>query len=409
MPKEREFYVSELYLIAMNYVDSIITNEEILKNNLTELFWHELEKIIEKAELIRIQLLGRVRKGKSTVGIKLGKEIFKLLQKYGYIEKDKKYGMNNIARDQAEKSLRMRDPETEYTVLVTDEKSKLEEGGENATVEKQAQEQMSEVQAARYIHQVDIAPSELLDEQSEIMLEVIAADEKDKITHCHLYYRIYKAEAGTYYNQLVGYVNISVADIIEKWEEVKKHFLKPDRMKTKEDRRIIKQAREQDFYVEYMIKKHQKMELLTKKGIARGRLLGKAAIILKVIKDLGDIVGVMRQNELRETVRGQLKIELRKAKVFTSIIGDEIILKDTMSIINLIKTVDGIKQTTQVLRVKIKEEEKTEDKINLNKLKIELDRYEKAAARLEEGIKIQLAELEELKQVNEEYNQIITK
>jgi len=172
--KPMEFQTNSLYYYADKYLREAIGEDEILQKNRTELLFKELEDYIINKELIKITINGKVRSGKSTIGFKIGKIIQELLVKHKKTKQP--FGMHNIARDQQEYSKLMRNPEMTQTILVTDENNELEKGGENVTAEKQLLRVFSEVQAARYVHTIHIAPKEVLDDGSDILIEVIQPD-----------------------------------------------------------------------------------------------------------------------------------------------------------------------------------------------------------------------------------------
>ena len=215
------------------------SDEEIRKIDMTDEFWREIDEEIRNDELIDININAKVRVGKSTVGIALGKKIFNKLKKFDKRERNDKFSMKNIARDQQEYSKVMRDPETKNTVIVTDEINELEGTGENVTIEKALLNDFSNIQAGRYVHRISCSPKGVADPNADIFLEIISINRKSKVTHAHLYYNMFKG--GVEYMQLLGYVNIDVSSLIDTWEDkVKKSFLKDkkskkDLEKTKEE------------------------------------------------------------------------------------------------------------------------------------------------------------------------------
>ena len=234
--KKKQFRENTLYYYANKFNKGIITNEEIDKIDMTEIFLAELEERVKLGEIIIININAMMRKGKSTLAIKLGKIIYELLKKYGYRKKTEQFTIKNIARDHQEHSKMMRNPETAYTVIVTDEENELENTGENVTAEKALNEVFSSVQAARLVHRVCCSPKDTTDPNADILLSITATDPPTMTTHAKLYYKYY--EGGREQIQYIGYIRISVADIISNWEKnVKKRYykLKP----TQEDLKYV--------------------------------------------------------------------------------------------------------------------------------------------------------------------------
>ena len=121
---------------------------------------------------------------------------------------------------------------------------------------------------------------------------------------------------------LLGHVIIKVGHIINTWEsEVKKRFLNPH--KTDKDKQIIAKHEKSDWFCEYMIKKYEKMDLITREGIFKPRILDYAEVILKVVNRLKKITRL--QSVLNANiVRNYVKMEFRNAKIPTSLVGEEL-------------------------------------------------------------------------------------
>jgi hypothetical protein len=288
--------------------------------------------MIKDGEIIIININAKMRLGKSTLAMGIGEYIFGLLQKYKKQPKSAKFTLQNIARDDQEFSKRMRDVTLQNTVMVTDESNELEQTGENVTVEQALKKVFSDVQAGRYVHRVCCSPKEMVDENADILLSVIAIDRKACITRSKLYYRFY--EGGQQHTQLLGYVDIPVGHIIKEWLPIKDIFLKPH--KTEEEKQRIKDAQKHNYYVEYMIKKYEKMELITKEGIFKPRILDYAHIILAVVKEL---VPLTRLTNIinANIIRNYIKIHFRRAKIPTSIVGEELATREVQGLLDVYK------------------------------------------------------------------------
>ena len=151
------------------------------------------------------------------------------------------------------------------------------------------------------------------------------------LTYCKLYYRYF--EGNMEHVQLLGFVKFSVADVINTWEKkVKKHYMRPDRSE-KEDKLIERWAKK-DWYTEYVIKKYEKMELITKEGIFRPRVLDYADVILCIVEKLKTLTKI---NALvnKSIIRNYVKAEFRKRKIPTSIIGEELATREVEGILDV--------------------------------------------------------------------------
>ena len=178
----RKYETNRFYYYANIYRQKSTSDEELQGIDMTDEFWNEIEEEIKADELVDININAKVRIGKSTVGIHIGKKVFYLLLKHAK-RKEGSFGINNIARDEQEYSKMMRDPKTGFTVIVTDEINALDSTGENTTVEQALNSNWSNVQAGRYVHRICCSPKGVTDENADIFLEVIAVDKVNKITH----------------------------------------------------------------------------------------------------------------------------------------------------------------------------------------------------------------------------------
>ena len=101
--------------------------------------------------------------------------------------------------------------------------------------------------------------------------------------------------------------------------------------------KIIERWRKKDYYVEYMVRKYEKMELITKEGILRPRLLDYAEIILAVEEKLRSITRL--GNVLnRATIKNYVKMYTRREKIPTSIVGEELMTQEVDGILSLWKS-----------------------------------------------------------------------
>ena len=387
---DESFLTNKFYYYAREYAENLTKDHEIRNINMTEEFWDEIEKEITNDELVNININAKVRMSKSTTGIYIGSEVFKLLLKHKKREGGK-YGIYNIARDEQEYSKMMRDPNTAYTVIVTDEINQLEGTGENVTVERALNNVFSNIHAARYVHRVSCSPKDTADPNADIFLEVISVDRVKKITHAHLYYNMFKA--GEEYLQLLGYVNFDVSGLIGVWDEkVKKHFLKEK--KSSYDNRIVKQYRKEDFYTEYMCRKYEEMDLITGEGILRPRMLDYADVVLKVIDRLRPLTRINILN--KPTIRNFVKKFCRENKIPTSIVGEELMTQEVEGVLNLWKSYFKITKQEQALK-------KNKSKMDSWQYNSELKLIQDISKELMETIQAQIEELEMYNKVKKKY------
>lgn len=396
--KKIEYEANTLYALAEQYRKYPIPEEEIENNDMTALLDAEEDEMIKRGEIIIEQINAKMRLGKSTMGIKRGLNIFKKLQRHGYRSRNSKFGMKNIARDDQEYSKLMRDPNLAQTCIVTDEGNELEGTGENVTVERALKKVFSDVQAGRYVHRINCAPRDTLDPNTDIILNVISINHKAKTTRAKLYYRYF--EGGIEYTQLLGYVDTYVGDIIKRWEEIKKVFYKTK--KTEKDKEIIEQARKEDFYVEYMIKKYEKMELITKEGIFKPRILDYAEAIANAINELQDLTKIPSVLN-KDLVKNQVKIEFRNLKIPTSIVGDQLATNEAYGLLKLYESYYKINRDINKINDR---RTNPKSKINLTTAQEQIDELTKIKATLIKSIEAQKTELERYISINKEYHEM---
>ena len=86
-----------------------------------------------------------------------------------------------------------------------------------------------------------------------------------------------------------------------------------------------------------MCRKYEKMELVTKEGIMRPRMLDYAAIIMKVEEELRPLTR-MPSILNRNTTRNFVKKYCRTHKIPTSIVGEELMTQEVEGILSLWKS-----------------------------------------------------------------------
>lgn len=383
-----KFKGNRFYYYADRYATRPTESDDLKKIDMTEEFWREIESEIKSDELVNITINAKVRMGKSTLGIYISKRLYELLIMHKKRKDTTPFGMWNIARDQQEYSKMMRNPDTRFTVIMTDEINALEDTGENVSVEKALNNVYADVQAGRYVHRVSCSPRNITDPNSDIILEVVAVDRKKMLTHCHLFYRYHSAEYGGTLNQLLGYVNFDVSEIIKTWEkEAKKYFFK--RKKSDNDKRILKRYMKEDFYVDYIVKKYEKMDLLNKEGILRPRELDYAEVVLEIAERMRSL---MRFNIIsRDNIESNVYIAYRKKKIPVSLEGINEATKKIASILRLWKGYFNLNKEINKLV------EKNEKDHIVETLKEEREK-------IMESINDEIAYWESLVEINKKYN-----
>ena len=394
--KNKKWEVNRLFKIAEQTVEEAIPTEEVKKRDLSEDFWMELDSQVKLGEIIIIQFWAKPRMAKSTNGITVGQKIWEMLLLHR-IRTDGEFNIKNIARDQQEYSKIMMNPDTKNTVIVTDESNELSKTGENSSIDNALNRVFSDVQAGRYVHRVNCCPQEMIDQNADIILECISTDAESMTNLCYLYYRMFKGGFAT--NILIGYVEIYVGDLIKNWVKVKPIFLKDKR--TKKEEKLIEDWRKKDFYIDYMVRKYKKMELITREGIKKPQLLEYAQIILKVVDILKPLARFGNLID-KDTMRNYVRIECRKQRVFTSLIGDELMTKEVNGVLSLYRGFQKISDKEDELRIKIRS---IKDKKSRDKVEVLIHNLKNVYEDLKVNISEQIEELKKMVRVYKEYHE----
>lgn len=292
-----------------------VEEKELLMLDRTDLLLEELDREIKNKEIIKMQINAKPRLAKSTIGIALGMWIYERLVKYypDLVYNKRGFDMENMARDEQEWSKKMRNPKRQFDIIVTDEKNKLEGGGENATTESSQREVFSDIQAGRYIHGIFICPYGEIDTNADIKLDI--RNKQKGLVNARLLYRL----MGEW--SLLGMVHFDVSELIENWQRVEKVFYKWQETDNAELKKKLDEVARKDFYVEYMIKKFEKMDLMNKEGVLRPRELDYAEIHLKVIEKLETLAKYTPINQIRNLIRTAVEEEFRDAHIPFSMLG----------------------------------------------------------------------------------------
>lgn len=252
------FPADNLYVLAQEALDRAIPEGELRTNNLTDTFYYELDQRIRRGEHININLNGTVRKGKSTAALALCNHIKGLIETHKHVNRP--LTNQNVCRDQNEYSRLVKRRPADYTddCDVIDEWAEMETASFNSTIEEKYLKQFSDVQAGRYYHRIACSPTNITDPNTDILLQVVAANKERKETLCLLSYRMTKGE--TAIPVLIGHVRIDVSDILDT-----------------------------PFYKEYLRKKAQKWELMNTHNVMSPRTLEYAIIMLNTYARIKDM------------------------------------------------------------------------------------------------------------------------
>lgn len=386
-----KFRVSSLYYYANEYRKKLVDPNDVENTNMTEVFFLELKEIIKNLEILKLEIIGKMRLGKSTIAMALGVEVTKHIKQYH--NPNAVFNMNNIARDQFEYSRKMMNQDLCHTVIVTDENSELDNTGENVTIERSLLKSYSNEHAARYVHNINCSPKGATDSNTDIVLQVISTDKVRMISHCKLYYRYPESDIDI--PILLGYVNIDVSSVVKNWvnENIEGLFLKPNKT-VKEKQKIMEWAKK-DWYVEYMIKKHQKFDMLTKHKVLRPRLLPYAQMILDIVKDLEEMapLGAALTKSL---ITSDVESYIRKSGLPISIVGKVTIRDEVVGIIDAMKSRHKLKN--DIINMESKYDSSGNVKY-LNKMKL----LEKLLKSTDNKIQILLNELVRYRDLHNEY------
>ena len=398
------YKVNSFYKLAERYVSEITSEalDNIKEIDMTQLFYQELNYMVKHGEIIKLNINGKMRLGKSTVAMSIGNDVFNMIVKNKQKPKGSKFGMRNIARDQQEYSKKMRDPELSFTVIVVDEDNELEKTGENSTTEGALGKVQSDIQAGRYVHDIKVSPKGLNDDNADLILDVISRDKEHMINHCLLYYRFQQGLRE--HTQLMGYVDVYVGNVIHNWINNvmpihKKQMLKQS---TEKENKWLEDQRKNDWYVEYYLKKMEKMDLMNKEGIFRPRMLDNAEVYLKIINELKPLTklsGVVND----KLIRSYIKMEFRKKKIPLSIVGEVNSTQDVSSILNLYISRAKLHNTIKGIEKQINAR-----KISPNEGNAQIDTLIEMRKSLDMAITTQINELEHFIEINKKYNNILT-
>ncbi len=226
---------------------TLMTDDEVMQYDRTELFWATLKDKINHNEIIDIAVRGEVRLGKSTIEAEIVWKINrylieqqKLLQESPERRNPKTYKIQYKCPDTLWKPPTIQNPEKHKTfsflkhlipdqteflryvfrdkltepeenVMVgIDEYNKLANTGTNAFHESAYYEQYSNMFASRFVHRVSATPTDVIDKNATIILDIKGRNFEDRTTTCMIQYRSITDN----YTQRLGRVTFYVGDLI---------------------------------------------------------------------------------------------------------------------------------------------------------------------------------------------------
>lgn len=278
--------VSPIRYIYLLTLDQNIPQEEILKTDLTNEFYQELQNRIKRNNLITISIRGEPTSGKSTVALAIKHDINKIIIKNKKNTKIDEY--ETICSDQIEFNRFVMKNHNNVCVTI-DEWNELGNTGENSSIEQGVFTFYTEVCAQRYIHRVMCTPRcySQYDKTANILLDVIGRDTKQQTTMCRIYY--HDGTLGV--NFPLGVVHINVKDTIKS-----------------------------TWYKKYREKKFKRIELLDKYGKRDIRELEFSMIVLQAYDQLKPLIDPNTKFP-PEIITTTVRHILSQNKVFYSIIG----------------------------------------------------------------------------------------
>lgn len=316
--KEEEFENSIITLIAQENYDKMISELEARKRNITIEFIKHTTTELKNDQKLNWNCNAQVRKGKSTLLIKLVMMILEIMRELK--QTTETIGIHNIMRDEHELSEEYKKKNIYRTVRMVDEHREIDETGLNATTEKALISTLSDQNAGQYIHTIRARPIGITDKNCDINIVVTGTNRKTKKTKALIYYKL--QTSNEYIWVLCGHIIVDVKELIKRWEEIKGEFERERKgTATKEDIEKIKKTRKEDFYTEYQIRKYKAIDLIRRTGYLRIRDLEEEAVIYKTYKRLKGLIKDSGRRTTRDQVKSELiLIEREERKVF-SVLG----------------------------------------------------------------------------------------
>ena len=195
---------------------------------------------------------------------------------------------------------------------------------------------------------------------------------------------------------MLGHVIIDVGDLISNWKSIEKDFQKKKHKKDKSFEKKVKALADEDYYVDYMVRKEGMYELIKKHGIFNPRKMEYAEPILKGYNALKPLVGFTNISE--GTVRSYCKKLFRELKIPASELGIELTKKEVVGLLSLAK---DVKKSSS--KIKSLNEKRAKGKISEEDFEFMLKEFNEIMTGINIVLDEQIGELEFMLKKKEEF------
>lgn len=295
-------HIKALYI--QSRISSILSREELYKNNITKYFWQGIIGAIKHNEILNIAIRGKTGGSKSTTGCMLLQVAVITMMKQGIIKKMtgnelQEYLYERICSDQTE-FLRFAMKQKEKTAALTDEYSSLGETGFNATTEIAQYNEHSDLFAQDAIKvKIFCTPRKIYDHNADIILDYVGMDEEKGISQFLLSFR----EPTEYMPYPLGIVNFNVTETMK-----------------------------MPFYIRYRKKKFARLKLLKEHGLPNIRQIEFAQITIGAYKKLSKVATLGRISE--DDILPVVESVKRDYKMQYSILALSYVIKRVKGLLN---------------------------------------------------------------------------
>lgn len=350
--KGTEVTVSELKDLALSMQGKAISAEDAKLIDLTDLLLEDIKQVIKRGELVNVQITGQVVSGKSTLMLKLLKVVLK--------ELGQTLEMKHICADQMEFSRKVINPNLSHTCLGVDEFAALNLTGYNSSTEEAFLKQFSDVMAQRFLHRIACSPYTIMDDNSDIILDVLGKNVKTQTTRVIVMYRLRTPTSDLI--KTIGHADIFVGDILTS-----------------------------SVYKQYRKRKEMKWDLLIRHGVRDLRELEFAELILKVFWKLRPLA---RQGITdNDTILICIGMLARQDKRLQSIPTEDFLVRNAAGMLKIVK-------------VQTQNEKRLEKAIKQDKSEKDIEILKSTVEDLEVTLGEIIEEKEKLTEINREYVKI---
>lgn len=284
--EEAQILTDPLRQIFNEVKETAISEEEAKQVNITNSVWHSFETRLASNEPINVQIRGDPATGKSTVGSKIGITISRDIgMNQGQLDAYNRF----IFSDQIE-FLRFMSSKMKNIAIVIDEWNRMVNTGYNATTEMTLFDYYSDVFAQRFVHRISCAPSNVVDKNCYLFMDIEGRDLEKKVTRLKVIYK----DIVTGESLVIGHFDIFVGDTMQT-----------------------------PWYAKYREKKFKRMELLERNGIRDIRELEFADVSLKAFGILSETAKTVRikVNTINKTVD---MVRRKQGRIYSMLTMNEI-------------------------------------------------------------------------------------